>query len=232
MRGGSGGATVSNNSFEYNGTGGLRLSGAGGASVSSNTFFQNRWEMPDGSGGGQLYFDYGASNIFSSLNYITGNNWQTGYSNINGCYPPPTPQAVYGVEVEPGSYNNYVWGDEITANTGAGITATSVSSLSISGYASGYPNYPKYIHNNAGNNPPFGNATNGIEINGASSGITLNGILSRNNDGYAVSIQSGTSGTGWQNYHCLTSNNVYLVPPYTTSYSLSNPTPLSTGTCP
>jgi hypothetical protein len=233
---GLGAANSYSNTFQYNGTAGLRVSGTFGNAVYGNTFFQNRWEMTDGAGGGQLYIDFNAAWVNASGNTINGNNWQSppydGQTTINSCYPQSyTSQAVYGVEIEPGSNNNYILGNEITGNTGAGITANQVGSLHVSGYAyyGQPPNYPMYIHDNNGNNPPFGNYTRGVEVYGGSTGLTLDGVLSTNNYGEAVSVLNGTTGTGWLDGHCLSSRYAAA---YTTSYSLTNPIPANTTTCP
>jgi hypothetical protein len=227
-------STLSNNTFQYNGTAGLRLSGNGPTEVDTSTFFQNRWEMSDGSGGGQLYVDYSAANVLAWGNTINGNNWQSppydGSTTINNCYPQSySSQAVYGVEVEPNSTSNSIQGNEITGNTGAGVTANNIGSLYISGYA---PNgSAMYIHDNNGNNPPFGMLTRGVEVNGVSSGLTLDRVLSRNNDGEAVFVQPGTTGTGWLGSHCLSSRYDAV---YTTSYSFptANQLPANTTACP
>ncbi len=222
-------ATVQNNYFEYSGTAGLSLAGTGTKSVYNNAFYMNRYEMPDGSGGGQLYLGPSSSNSTVHDSTINGNNWQTDSSDINGCYPPPTAQAVYGIEVDPDSYDNYLYGNDVFYNTGAGITANSVAGLTISGYdiaLCGYCN-PEYVWDNTGDNPPFGNATNGIEINandGATTGITLNGLLSEQNSGWGVYVAPGTMGEGFEWYQCL---DTYSVPT-----SLTNYTPSMNPDCP
>ncbi len=223
--------TVAFTSFDHSGTAGLNLGGTGTKSVRNSTFYRNRYEMPDGSGGGQVYIGPYATNATVEDNTIDGADWQTGYSNINNCYPPQwpntVPQAVYGIEVETGSVNNYLYSNDVKRNTGAGININSASGLTISGYLlsqCGYC-YPRYVHDNTGYNPPFGNATDGIWFVGASQGISLNGILSRYNTGHSVSVWPGTGGYGWLGNHCL-------LPTYTTSMAFVYPYPLSTTTCP
>jgi hypothetical protein len=192
--------------------------------------------MSDGGGGGQIYLDGTAQWVNVSDNYIDGNNWATptgAGAMINGCYAPPTSQGVFGIEADVGSANNALLGNEIERNTGGGITVAGVASIHISGYAyyGTPPNNPRYIHGNVGNNPPHNINTRGIEIINNSTGIKLDGILSINNTGEAVYLQTPNvpTGVGWLNGHCLSSLNT---PTYVTSTSLTNPTPSNTVTCP
>jgi len=227
-------STVSNGYFEHNGTAGLRLSGSGGTNLFYTTFDYNRYEMPDGSGGGQLYIDYNAANNTVELNTINGENWSTTpNTTINNCNSPPiASQGVAGIEIEPSSSNNSIRANEVLNNTGDGISVHGVSSLTISGYYPSYPYNARYIHNNTGS--PDGYYSNGILFAGGnSSNVTLDGILSRLNDGYAVDFTQYTTGTGWLNSHCLGSN--YESSPYWTNNSndgLTNHTPSNTTTCP
>lgn len=224
-------ADVHDNAMQYNGTAGIRFSGTAGANLQRTSFFENRYEMPDGAGGGQIYIDYGAQWVYIFNNTVDGNNWVAPArpTQINGCYGPDTAQGVSGIEVEPASTKNKVYGNEVTRNTGSGISVHSATSLYLSGYNS--DGTYKYIHDNTGNAPPFNRPTLGIEFlytsYGSSTGITLDRILSKNNSGDAVSFQfdSGASGPGWSGNHCLLSS-------YTTSWNLTQPTPASTTTCP
>ncbi len=241
LRGETPGA-VYNTSFEYNGTAGLRLSTPpspspmGSTVVQNSTFYQNRYEMSDGYAGGQLYIDYGASSVTVENSDFNGNNWVTPAppTLINNCNPPTQPQGVAGVEIEPQSGvrgQNSVLGNEISGNTGGGISAHSVSGLVVSGY-SAYPSAFKYVENNTGNTPPQNTPTDGIKFvaiapYGSSTGVTLSNVLSRGNSGYAVDFggDAAASGPGWEGQHCLQAS-------YITSMSLTNPQPATTDTCP
>jgi hypothetical protein len=66
---------VSNN-FYYNGTAAINVKDSQGQ-VYWNNLSTNRYENPDGSGGGQLFFDQNSSYITVAENYIDGGNWST-----------------------------------------------------------------------------------------------------------------------------------------------------------
>src|ERR1700722_12935039 len=120
-------------------------------------------------------------------------------------------QSVNGVEVDPGSSNIEVWANEILNNSGPGITASGVSSLSISGYSAGSSVNPMYVHDNGPINPEDSTLsctpncpTHGIDFTGQSQGITLTSVLSYNNAGQAIFFDaSGNAGTGWGGGGCL-----------------------------
>lgn len=222
-----GGGTVDNGAFQYNGTTGLRVSGTAGANVYYNNFFQNRYEMPDGSGGGQLYIDYSAANITVGLNTIDGNNWQTTTSNINGCYPPTSAQGVAGIEVEPYATAISMQANDISNNTGNGISVHSAN-VEISGYST-YPNNPRYIHNNTGS--PSGYTAEGVKLYHTSYGAStakLDYVLSRNNSSTAVDIDPTTNGIGWVGAHCVDS----YTPSINYSFNPGGQYPTNTTTCP
>jgi hypothetical protein len=232
IRGQLSSGVLHDNSYQYNGTAGLRIAGSAGGSVQRDAFFENRWES---GGGGQLYIDYYASNYTVTNLSVDGNNFVVpAYPNeVDGCYGPTQATGIAGIEIEPGtgsSGQNVIAGNEVTRNTQSGISVHSTTSLSLSGYSS-YPSSFKYVHDNTGNAPPYNHPTFGIEFlytsYGSSSGVTLSNVLSENNSGDAVTFQYDPSATGpgWQGYHCLQ-------PTYVTSYSLTNPTPSTTTTCP
>lgn len=137
---------------------------------------------------------------------------------------------MFGIEVEPDSGSNYLYGNEIIAHTGAGIIANAVSSLTISGYnlvdCPYYTCGARYIHDNYGT--PW--SSGGIEIinnNGTSELIELDTVLSRSNTGVAVHVDNGATGPGWRGNHCLAWG-------YDTSsaFDAGGQTPASTTTCP
>jgi hypothetical protein len=189
--------TFTDNYFGFNGTAGLRLSGE--ATVSGNTFYQNRWEMSDQTGGGQLYMDSNTTNATIAQNTINGNNWFTSTGNINGCYPPNSTQYASGIEIEPSTSSNSVLGNAIYNQSAEGIDASNVTSLTISGYYPSSPSNPLYIYDNGGDA--------GISVQG-SSGVTLNSVLSRSNSSYGVHVSSGSTGS-WTGASCV---DTYSVP--------------------
>jgi len=208
--------------FQYNGGGAVWFAGTGTNTnlLWESTLTENKREMADGQGGGQVYVGGGATNARIVSNSINGDNYVTPSSGTitvtgltQGCNTPVdagTQQSVNGVEVDPFSSNVEVWGNDIYANTAPGITANNPTSLSISGFSDGSSTSPQYVHDNGPTNPEDLTAgctpncpTHGIDITGSSSGVTLSYVLSWNNAGDAIVINSNIGGTGWVGNQCL-----------------------------
>jgi len=228
------GGTVSGTDFWENGTAALNLTGTSAKTVHASYFYLNRWEMPDWSGGGQIYIDFDSSNATVYNNTIDGAGYVAGDSPHPAC-AVPIGQRVSGIEVEPRSSSNSVYANEIIGHTESGIIANQVSGLTLSGYdrvlcptsnCGG-----RYIHDNG----KSGYVANGIHIindggnlnppSNVSSGIVLDSILSRYNTGIAVNVAAPTLGPGWKGNHCLH-------PSFTTSLNFTWVYPASTTTCP
>jgi len=204
-----GNGSVYASDFSRSGTAAINVQGAGGSRVSGNLLWENRYEMPDGIGGGQLYLEQGSGNVTVDENTIDGNNWQTGSTPINGCAPPSTPQLASGVE----AYGSdlYFYNNSIARHTSVGMGFTGVTNITVSGnnpYCSScVTNNPKYVQLNKAFGIWFYNAL------ASNSGVTLDHVRSVSNDWDGVNIDS-TSGTGFINDACLSAPqgyNAYLV---------------------
>ena len=230
---------VSNSDFEYNGTAAINAAGTGTKTISGNYFYMNRYEMPDGSGGGQVYINFDAANTLVTNNTIDGAGWviPSYYTtSTNGCPLTAYGQRVFGIEVEPRSSQNQIYTNEIIGHTASGIVANAVYGLTISGYDRVACPYtycsPRYIHDNL--TTPW--SSGGIEIlyhyidpntlqDYYTSGLVLDSILSRYNTGVAVNVEQGSAGSGWTGNHCLYYG-------YNTSTNLTNQYPATTTSCP
>ena len=230
---------VSFSDFEYNGTAAINARGTGTKTIGGNYFYKNRYEMPDGSGGGQIYIDFDAANTLVINNTIDGAGWVIptySTTSTNGCALTAYGERVFGIEVEPRSSQNRLYTNEIIGHTASGIVANAVYGLTISGYDRVACPYsycsPRYIHDNL--TTPW--SSGGIEIlyhyidpntfqDYYTNGLVLDSILSRYNTGVAANVEQGSAGSGWTGNHCLYSG-------YNTSTTLTNPYPATTTSCP
>jgi len=145
-----------------------------------------------------MYIGYYNANITAYQNTFDGNNWSTGSSNINGCYPPATAQYASGIEVDEYSSSNSLLSNEIHNQSAEGIDANDVSSLTISGYYPSYSSNPLYIYSNGGDA--------GISVQGTST-VSLISVLSHDNSSYGVHVSGGSSGS-WTGASCVDSYSV------------------------
>lgn len=192
-----GDATALSNVLVFNGTAAVNVRGSG--HVYWNYFYNNRREMPDGTGGGQLYFDQLSGSAIAAENYIDGANyvvqrWDGFSGGQDGiCYANVTEtQGVTGVEGR--SNGNTLYNNEVIYNTGNGITWTGSNNTTIAGEdAIQSGNAPKYVENNVG----FGIVLHDVE--GPNLNFRFVHPRSINNTSYLldISVASSTTGVGY-----------------------------------
>lgn len=206
-----------NNVINLSGTAGLTVWG-GNTTVAYNQLTMNRYEMPDGVGGGQLTIWQGANSVNAHDNTIDGMSWYTtpGQS-VNGCPEPQERQYSAGIEVDT-AYNVTLTNNEVKRHAGQGIAVQLGSGgvLISSSYS--------YIENNVN---PFGLANNGIFVNSGVYGVTFGHINSSNNTGYGILYSSEYPFTATDDA-CLVGNTLgpYSVNGFPATY------PRATSVCP
>lgn len=214
------------NSFYFAGTAAIKVAGQGGSQVLGNTLYENRFEMPDLQGGGQLFTDPVSANATIAENTINGANWQTPTSTvgnpwtINGCWPPGTVQYVAGVEAysrkpPTGAGNHKFYNNEITQNLGGGMgvggtdgTYISGNDYAYSGYAVKYVQYNGYYSGSTIVANVRGIAIYPTGCCGYNTNVTLDHVRSSNNSGDGINVHASTgsdntTGAGYINNACL-----------------------------
>jgi hypothetical protein len=207
-----------NNGALYNaiynaGTAGMTLEGSG-QTVYSNLIRRNRYEISDGSGGGQLALWRGAANAYVAGNVINGDSWppqDPSYSLATLC-PNVGVQQNGGGEVNGVGHSFY--NNEVEQHTGDGIvfkadypTTSGQITVSSRNPSDGFDT-PRYIEGNAGYGgivflgPPDSRYT-------PVQGVTLDAVLSRNNAGWGVyleGVQNYAGFIGFINGSCMSQN--------------------------
>jgi hypothetical protein len=89
------------NSIHFARTAAINLSGTNQWAY-GNTLFKNRYEISDGSGGGQLYLEGGSANAVVAANVVYGGQWPPinsgGRVLATGCSLPTDQQYNAGIE--------------------------------------------------------------------------------------------------------------------------------------
>ncbi|MCL5745464.1 MAG: hypothetical protein M1541_16330 [Acidobacteria bacterium] len=110
------------NAISYAGTAAINLLGSHQYAY-GNLLYNNRYEISDGSGGGQLYLDAGSSAATVAGNVIDGNLWpdySNGTPSLNtGCQLTSVVQFNAGVEAY--GWDHDFFNNEIEKHTGAGM---------------------------------------------------------------------------------------------------------------
>jgi hypothetical protein len=204
------------NDIQYAGTAGMSLDGYGQIAY-GNLLFNNRYELSDGSGGGQLTLwqgPYGTA-AYGSIagNVINGNNWllTNGWAYTATLCPlvQTQPQSVGGVEANGVGHRFY--NNEVYENSGGGmifdLSAIAQGPITISSTNPWYSSdTPRYIESNG-----YGGVTLYGQPNEASNiqGITLDDVLVSSNAVYGVlfqNVQNNGSYNGFINGSCMTGN--------------------------
>jgi len=197
-------AEALNNTITLNGTAGITVKGNGNR-IEYNNLIKNRYEMTDGSGGGQLNLEPESIGAVVAENVIDGQDW-VAYSNvdIDGCHFPYDNQLVSGVEGY--GTNHQLFNNEITRNSSVGIGFGGSDGITISSTDPECPTCPpRYVRNNV--NPLPGGTARGIWVyfsgNGPNTNMTLDHVRSMDNNGAAVYLQDTVTGVGYTNGACL-----------------------------
>jgi hypothetical protein len=219
-----------NNTIQYAGTAGINVSGLGGNTVTYNQLFSNRYEMPDGAGGGQLFTAIGSQNATIAENVIIGNNWRTGSSPVGSpyfsCSPPQTPQTVGGIEAY--GHGHHFYNNAVSQHTASGIALAGTDSVTVSGYDPGCGSCSQKSISLSG--------FHGLRVYPTPTGgnnyyVTLDHIRSDNDAPNGVDITGPTTGTGFTRDACI--NNPQNVRVYwNTPTSWTNPYPATGTQCP
>jgi|GEM_PF-3498181 hypothetical protein len=202
------------NSVYYAGTAGITLDGYDQI-VYGNWLFNNRYEMSDGSGGGQLTLwpgPFGTAALASVAgNVINGNNWDGGQSTETLCPITGPLQSNSGVEANGTGHRFY--NNELYENSGGGMVVNLGDPTAQILVSSTNPWYsgdtPRYIE---------ANGYGGITFYGSSrgwspiQGVSLDDVLIANNAIYGVyfdNVQNYGSYLGFvQNGSCMWGNEV------------------------
>lgn len=211
------------NNISYAGTAGITLNGDRQVAY-GNWLFNNRYELSDGHGGGQLTLNgpsptspVQSSNSVVAGNVTNGNLWPQvpTPSTVNGC-AMPTGQTNNGLEVY--GFGHVLYNNEAYNHTGAGMIFTGgcqgsntnplvppypcpVGQITISGV-----NYldtsdsPKFVEGNKGGGIVFRSGPNTfMGPYGSATGVTLDNLLVYNNAFYGVALEGVTNDTAHNN---------------------------------
>jgi hypothetical protein len=108
------------NAISYSGTAAINIYGQNQVAY-GNLIRHNRYEISDGSGGGQLYLEGGTTNALVAGNVVDGEGWKTTGATVlaSGCAPPPDPQFVSGIEAY--GLGHQFFNNEVVNNSGSGM---------------------------------------------------------------------------------------------------------------
>jgi len=201
------------NTISYAGTAGLTLDGTG-QTAEYNTLTQNRYEISDGVGGGQLtvwpsVFTGGPSTTATiAANAINGQLWSrpagTGPNPSTGCPAVPDPKNQYVAQAPSGmelnGYGHSFYNNEVEQNTGGGMSLNlgdPTGQILFSGNPHDSSDTTvRYVENNGYHGidlhgPPRGGCPPGDTgcISNNVEGVTLDALLVRNNAGCGVVLQ-------------------------------------------
>jgi hypothetical protein len=239
------------NFIAFAGTAAINMSGANQAAY-GNLLQSNRYEDPDGSGGGQLYTDAQSTNGYVAGNVINGNFWPgvpvpalaTGCSWVAG--------NALNAGIEAYGFGHGFFNNEIEQHTGAGIQLAGSNPTGLITISSANPSQagdtPRYIESNEAGGIGFLGPATGPGLIYGTQGVTLDDVLSRNNSNEQVYLSSVsgsnqinyfTGGTynGYVNNACLSSTNPLVRSVGTAQTPLLYPVPASYttyrgGACP
>jgi hypothetical protein len=225
------GAGAYYNNIQYAGTAGLSLDGYG-QTVYGNLLFGNRYEISDGSGGGQitLWPGFFGNSAYASIagNVVNGNNnWPNqhgGWAYTETLCPLVQTQAQSNGGMEVNGVGHRFYNNEVYQNSGGGmvfnlspVTTGQVTVSSTNPWYSG--DTPRYIESNAyGGITFYGTTDNSIQ------GVSLDDVLISSNAVYGVNfvnVSNYSSYTGFiQNGSCMQGNttNVTYSGPNTPQY--------------
>ena len=228
------------NTIEYQGTAAINSYQGSGQYIYGNTAVENRYEMSDGVGGGQI-FTGSTSDTAVAANWIDGKNYVTNGSTINGC-PTVVGQSPTGLEVY-GSYqafydnqvqNHYGIGIEMYAGSASGYNAP--SNITFSGLNPWNPSDAYRCTSYSGWRGMYFHGTGQEQV-----AVTLNAVcvtytgLNGYTGTYGIELNYVT-GTGFTDNACLHSNDAeqnnssYNILTGT-DVSLTNPLPGNTTSC-
>ncbi len=210
------------NSIVNAGTAGITLAG-NTQYVYGNYLGRNRYEMSDGSGGGQIVIWNPAAYASVTGNVINGDYWPPGFpfSTATLCSMVPTrAQTVSGAEVN--GLGHRFFNNEIEQNTGGGLAINldytiTTGQITISSANPWYSNdAPRYIEGNSYHGitvlgPPYGAPLQELH---PVQGVTLDDVLVSSNAGYGVFFQNTEnygSYIGFINGSCMTGNTLGYV---------------------
>jgi hypothetical protein len=169
-------STVASTTFLYSGTAAINIQGFG-ALVQFNTLAMNRYEMSDGTGGGQLFLGESSADTLVMENSINGGMWRTTPGSTigpYGCYAPsggierPAGVEAYSRRPDDSVGNWYLppqmagllghrfYNNDISFNTAAGLSLGGTDGVVVNGDD---PNCfgctIKYIQRNGDPDPNF-----------------------------------------------------------------------------
>ncbi|MBX9600272.1 MAG: hypothetical protein K2X35_04680 [Bryobacteraceae bacterium] len=138
------------NNIAYSGTAAVNSFQGFGHYIVGNQILQNRYEIFDGTGQGQIYLSGGASTVSVAGNVINGNYWRTNGQPVNGCSTQnnvqPYPMGIEAFGTGHRFYNNW-----ILQHLGWGILVRQSSGVLVSTDNPWVPGSPRqYIENNGG----------------------------------------------------------------------------------
>ncbi len=243
------------NAISYAGTAAINLHGSHQYAY-GNLLYQNRYEISDGSGGGQLFLDPESSAATVTGNVIDGNGWpqytqgQPPPSLGTTCDLPSDPQFNAGVEAY--GYDHAFFNNEIENNTGSGMQfagSEPTGRITISSENPSDPSdTPRYIEMNKSGgivflgtySPPWTLSAQGAALyrinvrNNAGFDVDLDGLSNDNTTGYY-----GVGYHGFVSDSCIIASNNSgpvagvpgvnggMPPPY--DNTLTHPVPTSYG---
>ncbi len=215
------------NAISYAGTAGITLNGARQYAY-GNLLYSNRYEVSDGSGGGQIFVSPDSHDASVAGNVIDGGNWPPPPPAswppqlATGCPAPAQPQ--YNAGVEGYGLDHRFYNNEIVNNTGNGMQFAGSERTERITISSANPwdasDTPRFIeHNGAGGiaflGPEWCTTYNFQGQCQATSGVTLDAILVRDNGGRSVfldGVSNNSSYTGFVNGSCISGNHIDGVP--------------------
>lgn len=194
------------NAISHAGTAAINLHGSHQYAY-GNLLYQNRYEISDGVGGGQLFLDRDSSAATVTGNVIDGNQWppyvqgQPPPGLATGCQLPNIAQFNAGVEAY--GWDHYFFNNEIERHTGSGMQlagSNPTGRITISSQNPSDPSdTPRYIEmNKAGGivflgpywSPEWPLAAQGVALykvnvrNNARFDVTLDGLSNDSTPGY------------------------------------------------
>ncbi|MCC6585757.1 MAG: hypothetical protein IT168_03485 [Bryobacterales bacterium] len=193
------------NDIKYAGTAAISLLGSHQYAY-GNLLYQNRYEISDGSGGGQLFVGPSSSAASVTGNVIDGNLWPD-YSNgrpnlATGCLLPNNAQFNAGVEGY--GWDHYFFNNEIERHTGSGMQfagSEPTGRITISGENPSDPSdTPRYIEMNKAGGIVFLGPYWTPSWPLAAQGVALYRVNVRNNAGFDV-VLDGISDDATSGYY-------------------------------
>jgi hypothetical protein len=182
------------NYISYAGTAGITMNGSGQYAY-GNQLFQNRYEISDGSGGGQVALTPASSNGTVAGNVIDGNSWPPfPYpALLTGCQPPASQQYNSGTETY--GFGHVFYNNEIEKHTGSGMAFAGSNPTGDITISSANPfdpsDTPRYVEASAAGGIVFLGPNEGWTQPAV--GVMLDDVLVQNNAGYGGVVLDGVS---------------------------------------